>query len=233
MKLGAMFARPKPSPSGRLCLLAAIVPFALSGARAEAQELCVTCEQPFTVYRCAFDDHSPIRVTAPGAPLACAKQLAQRRGHSRCSIRRNSSGPCEGELVVIIPPADTPLAPPPDVATIGDPGMPSGGNSAVPGAVPGLAPAPAPSEPLAPVGNSGDAADGEALEPEQPSGPPKTVEELAKQTAKSSEKGLKDAGEAVAGAAKKTGETIGEAGSAIGKAAKSTWKCLSTLFSDC
>lgn len=209
----------------------------------------MTCEEPFAVYRCAFDDHSPIRVTAPGAPLACAKQLAHRGHHARCSIRRNSSGPCEGELVVVTPPADTPLAPPPGVAAYGNAGVPSDAVLADPPAVPGsvsggvsgaasvATPGATPGEQLAPTAAPDGAAQGEVQGetpgPEEPVGPPKTVEELAKRTAKSSKEGLEDAGDAVVGAAKKTGETIGEAGSAVGNAAKSTWRCLSTLFSDC
>ncbi len=75
-------------------------------------------------------------------------------------------------------------------------------------------------------------------------GNPKTVEELAKQTAKASQEGLKKAGEGVADVAKKagdgvadvakkTGETMEKTGNAIGSAAKKTWRCLSSFFGDC
>lgn len=227
--------------NGLWCLIAAVALITASTASSQAQELCVTCEEPFAVYRCAFDDHSPIRVTAPGAPLVCAKQLAHRGHHARCSIRRNSSGPCEGELAVVTPSADTPLVPPPGVAADGNSGVPNDAALADPRAVPGnvpgaaqvAAPGAGPGEPVAPVAAPDGTAQGEPPEPEEPAGPPKTVEELAKRTAKSSKEGLEDAGDAVVGAAKKTGETIGDAGDAVGNAAKSTWRCLSTLFSDC
>jgi hypothetical protein len=55
---------------------------------------------------------------------------------------------------------------------------------------------------------------------------PQTVEELAKQTVEASGKGLKQAGEAVGDTAKSTGE-------AVGNALSKTWKCMSSLFSDC
>jgi len=56
--------------------------------------------------------------------------------------------------------------------------------------------------------------------------PPQTVEELAKQTVEASGKGLKKAGEAVSDGAKSTGE-------AVGNAVSKTWKCMTSLFSDC
>lgn len=62
---------------------------------------------------------------------------------------------------------------------------------------------------------------------------PRTVEELAEETVRSSKQGLEDAGNAVKGTAKKAGESVGEAGSAVGKAAKKTWDCMISLFSDC
>lgn len=206
----------------RLWRLAPVAALFLAGSGASgAQELCVTCEEPFAVYRCQIDEHAPFLATSPGAPLLCAKQLAQRGGHARCSIRRDSSGPCEGELVVVAPTADEPSA-----------GMPPGlAEGHVRGGLNEGQPVD-PEEPVAPVAVPETAAPGGPDEP-QPEGPPKTVEELAKRTARSSKEGLKTASDAVVGAAKKTGEKLEEAGTAIGKAAKSTWRCLSSLFSDC
>lgn len=198
-------------------ILAFILASMGSSASSMARDLCVTCQEPFAVYRCAFPENSPLHVTAPGASLVCAKELAQRGGHARCGIQRNSFGSCEGELVYITPPADDrlPQTPPPGIAdTVNPDGLPL---------PPDAIEVNTDAEPLEPV---------EDLEPE-PKGPPKTVEELAKRTAKSTKQGLQDAGDAVAGATRKTGEKIGEAGSAIGGAAKSTWRCLSTLFTDC
>jgi hypothetical protein len=63
--------------------------------------------------------------------------------------------------------------------------------------------------------------------------PPRTVEEMAKNTVRSSKEGLEKAGETVVGGAKTAGEKIGSAGSAVGSAAKKTWDCLVSLFNDC
>jgi hypothetical protein len=52
------------------------------------------------------------------------------------------------------------------------------------------------------------------------------VEELAKQTVEASGKGLTKAGEAVGDTAESTGE-------AVGNAVSKTWKCMTSLFSDC
>lgn len=68
---------------------------------------------------------------------------------------------------------------------------------------------------------------------EQPAKVPRTVEELAGQTVKTSKEGLKQAGEAIGGTAKKAGEQIGNAGSAIGNAATKTWNCITSLFNAC
>ncbi len=62
---------------------------------------------------------------------------------------------------------------------------------------------------------------------------PKTVEEFAKDTVKSSQESLKKAGEAVTGTAEKAGEKIGSAGESVGKAAKGTWHCITSWFTDC
>jgi hypothetical protein len=77
------------------------------------------------------------------------------------------------------------------------------------------------------------AEDAEHPPAEQPAKVPRTVEELAGQTVKSSKEGLKQAGEAIGGTAKKAGEQIGNAGSAIGNAATKTWNCITSLFSAC
>ena len=197
-------------------MLAFALAFLGSPGSSVARDLCVTCQEPFAVYRCTFDENSPFHVTAPGASLVCAKELAKRGGHARCGVQRNSFGSCEGELVYVTPPAEDrlPPAPRPGMEPLDPEGLP------VP---PDAMDASADVDDLAPVAEP-------APEPE---GPPKTVEELAKRTARSTKQGLQDAGEAVAGATRKTGEKIGEAGSAIGGAAKSTWRCLSSLFTDC
>jgi hypothetical protein len=86
--------------------------------------------------------------------------------------------------------------------------------------------APAPAEALPPPPEK-------QAEPTQPAPVPRTVEELAGQTVKSSKESLEKAGEAIGGTAKKAGEQIGNAGSAIGNAASQTWTCITSLFSSC
>ncbi len=71
--------------------------------------------------------------------------------------------------------------------------------------------------------NAGQAPPAEAPTPAQT---PQTVEQLAKKTAEASGEGLKKAGEAVSDTAKSTGH-------AIGNAVSKTWKCMTSLFSDC
>jgi hypothetical protein len=82
---------------------------------------------------------------------------------------------------------------------------------------------PGPAEPESPA-----LADGEPPPADEApaDAPPQTVEELAKQTVEASGKGLKKAGEAVSDGAKSTGE-------AVGNAVSKTWKCMTSLFSDC
>lgn len=133
--------------------------------------------------------------------------------------------------MVVTPSADTqmPVAPPANIVAP---------RTGPPAAGPGQDdPKLAPIKPIEPAVAPADASqEGQPKQEEaeaEPKGPPKTVEELAKRTAKSSKKGLEDAGDAVVGVAKKTGEKLGEAGDAIGGAAKSTWRCLTSLFSDC
>lgn len=58
---------------------------------------------------------------------------------------------------------------------------------------------------------------------------PRTVEELAKQTAQSTGIELDKAGAAVKGTAKAAGDGIG----VVGDAAKKSWRCLASFFSDC
>ncbi len=60
---------------------------------------------------------------------------------------------------------------------------------------------------------------------------PRTMEELAKQTAQAT--GIEKAGSAVKGTAKAAGDGIGAAGGAVGDAAKKSWRCLASFFSDC
>ncbi len=188
---------------------------------AQAQQACVRCDNPFAIYNCKVEGPD-VPVNAP-IHLLCMTELAKRYGHSTCAVSRGERTQCAGELVTVTPSPDTPLpqAPPPNLAV-------------------------SPKDQIeATVGDeteTGDLAEPSEKPPED--GSPETVEELAKQTAKASQEGLKKAGEGVADAAKKagegvadvakkTGETMQKTGDAIGGAAKKTWRCLTSFFGDC
>ena len=188
---------------------------------AHAQQACVRCDNPFAIYNCQVEGPD-IPVNA-SIQLLCMTELAKRYGHATCAVSRGESNECAGQLVTVTPSPDTPIpeAPPPALAE-----TPDDLQEATPGDE-------TETEELA-----------EPAEKPPEEGSPKTVEELAKQTAKASQEGLKKAGEGVADAAKKagegvadvakkTGETMEETGTAIGEAAKKTWQCLSSFFGDC
>lgn len=163
-----------------LLSLAAAVPVA-------AQEICVTCAGPDAIYRCTIEKSE--KITARLGNLAdkpmqtvCMKELARLGGHERCAVRREAvNAPCPGiekQLSLSSLLDNLPGQKPASDTTV--PGSAGGEGSAA--SVPPV-PAPAPTE---------------------TKGPPRTVEELAKQTgAKSKEQLAK------------------------------TWKCLTSLFSNC
>jgi len=74
-------------------------------------------------------------------------------------------------------------------------------------------------------------------QPKKGNEPPGTVAELAERTASSSKEELNKATGAVGDAAKSATDAVGTAvkktGGAVSDAAKKSWRCLSSLFSDC
>lgn len=227
-----------------------------------ANSYCVTCSNPDLTYNCEI-------AAGPNAPrgtagqLYCITELAKRGGHETCKVRRNANDVCDGIDQVLAPGLAAnglPFAEHPQESEPLPPGTVSERDQEIIGPAmkpalrdsdPSLAKPPATAGPPSnlPSGSRQQAADpappppGDAEAP-KPQGPPKTVEELANRTYRSSQKNLesagetvgssaKSAGEAVSNVAKKTGEQIGKAGSAVGNAAKKTWNCLSSLFADC
>jgi hypothetical protein len=177
---------------------------------AGALEYCVTCEGPPAMYRCVIAGTPDGPGKNDSGSLMCISEMAARGGHEKCAVSRGAPFPCPGLTASIKQPA----------------GMPASPSAA---ARPSQEPArvEAPVSPV-PVGPDDPAADTPA-----PAKIPRTVEELAKQTVRSSKAGIDKAGEAIGGTAKKAGEQIGSAGSAIGNAASDTWTCISTFFSNC
>ena len=174
-------------------------------AQAQQQEICVTCQGPDVTYRCKIVGAPPTGMTDPRAHLLCITELAKAGVHRSCSVRKDASGPCPGiERSVFLP---NEPAPP----------VPAGAKAQTQGEGP------------APTGQSGPQPGAEAAK----SKPPQTVEELAKETARSSKEGIKQAGESIKKLPETAGDKIKKAGSAVGNAATKTWNCVTSLFSAC
>lgn len=101
----------------------AVAGLMLGAAPAGAEEICIVCEEPRTIYRCAAQDG----VTRAGdvrLGLACITEIARSGGHSSCSVSRRQPGTCQGALRSVavggLPPAV--LGPPPKEAAA--PAMP-------------------------------------------------------------------------------------------------------------
>lgn len=182
-------------------------------APAAALEYCVTCEGPPAMYRCVIAGTPEGPGNAPSSSLFCISEMAARGHHERCAVSRGAPFPCPGLTAEVDEPAGGKMAEPPPEHTPDAPPHDTADGPREPHAAtketttPAAAPAPAPV--------------------------PRTMEELATETVKSSKEGIKKAGEAIGGTAKKAGEQIGNAGSAIGGAASKTWSCLSSFFTDC
>jgi hypothetical protein len=63
--------------------------------------------------------------------------------------------------------------------------------------------------------------------------PPKTVQEMMENGAKSAGDGFSETQKSAGKAAKSTTTALEKAGLAVGSAAKTSWKCLSSFFSNC
>ena len=185
----------------RISLAIALLALTICGLAlgAAAEEYCVTCTEPDAKYRCVIAQPTPDAHDEHG-PLRCISEIAQSGGHASCSVGAATSGPCPSNLHTVTLPAVAPPPPQPVPAPVYTPMVP---------AAESVAPPKAEAEPAPP-----------------PEGPPKTVEEFAKKTAKASGDGLKKAGEAVTDSAQ-------SAGNAVGNAAKKTWDCLSSFFGKC
>jgi hypothetical protein len=160
---------------------------------AAALEYCVTCEDPPAMYRCVVDGTADGPGKDPTASLHCISEMAKLGKHRTCSVSRGAPFPCPGLTTIVQQPKS----------------LPSTGE-----AEPPATPMDGPAAQSAPEPHSSPA--------DKSAKVPRTVEELADQTVKSSKDGLE-----------KAGEQIGNAGSAIGTAASKTWNCLTSLFTSC
>lgn len=196
-------------PRLRLILAGACLPAGLSGL-AGAAEYCVTCEGPPALYRCVIDGQPEGAGKDPRASLYCISEMARQGNHERCAVSRGAPFPCPG-LTALVEPQPQGARPPPEHA----------------------APYPDPQSPDTLPEVEVETETTAAKAPEEPTKVPRTVEELAGQTVRSSKEGLEKAGQAIGGTAKKAGESLGKAGSAIGQAASNTWSCITSLFTAC
>lgn len=182
---------------------------------ASAAEYCVTCEGPPGLYRCVIDGTPEGPGKDPATSVHCISQIAKQGKHERCAVSRAAPYPCPG-LTALVPP-------------------PSKGVSSP--AVDHAAPYPEPQAPRVALPADGEHEADAAVAAQEPSPSPskvpRTVEELAGQTVRSSKEGLEKAGRAIGGTAQKAGEVVGQTGSAIGNAASNTWSCLTSFFTAC
>lgn len=80
---------------------------------ASAAEYCVSCTGPAAEYRCEIEGTPEGTGKDPRSQLLCITTLANTGGHESCSVNRNPTGPCPGELKVVAAPAgDQPPLPP-------------------------------------------------------------------------------------------------------------------------
>lgn len=186
--------------------------FALADSAA-GLEYCVTCEGPPAMYRCVVDDTADGPGKDPTASLHCITEMARHGKHATCAVSRGAPFPCPGLTTVVQQPKNSP-----PLGAVTHPAE----SQTIDSQTPGETPAPDAIADTEPPPHA-----------KEPAKVPRTVEELAGQTVKSSKEGLQKAGEAIGGTAKKAGEQIGNAGSAIGNAASKTWSCITSLFSSC
>jgi hypothetical protein len=199
---------------------------AISGVAAtavSANGYCVACSGPDATYRCTVRGMPEGMPADPVSQIACVKQLATAGGHERCSIEKFSQENCNGpEKVVAGSTVTLPAA--------GDPPW-TAPKTAEPPTTTDAGKAPVAKDQAKAIAQPPDAATKTTEAAGEP--PPRTVEELTKNSVAATQENLGKAGEAVSDTAKKTGQQIENAGSAIGNAAKKSWTCLASLFSDC
>lgn len=183
--------------------IAATFAAALASGSAVAQGVCVECKGPDQTYRCTIKDADKVqnvRGAGRATEYVCMTELARAGSHQSCRVTTSYSGPCIGVAQEI------------DLAKLTPPAAPAAGQTAPEGQgqgqgqAQGQAPGPQP----APVAQPAK------------SGPPKTLEELARNMVSKSK-------EQISAAA----ETMRKAGGAVEGTLKKTWDCVASLFSRC
>ncbi len=183
--------------SPKATAIAASVTAALAAGSASAQGVCVECKDPDQIYRCTIKDGDKVqnfRGAGRATEYVCMTELARSGSHQSCRVTTSYAGPCIGVAQEI------------DLAKLS----------------PTVAP---PTGQAAPDGQAqvqGQPSD--ARQPPQPAtnGPPKTLEELARNTVSKSKEQISAAD-----------ETMRKAGGAVEGTLKKTWNCVASLFSRC
>ncbi|MFN0217515.1 MAG: hypothetical protein ACKVP4_01745 [Hyphomicrobium sp.] len=170
-----------------------------------AADVCVTCTGPDASYACAIDgDQLPSEDSR--LKLLCITELAKAGGHQSCTVSRAVTAPCPGEVKKVKAQGlDQQVLP-----------------IAPPQEVKRPEPAPAPTATKDTVTTIPKTTEG-----------PATVEKAVKDSADSAGDALEKTGEGAKGLAEQAGGAVQKAGKAVGDAATSTWRCLSTFFSEC
>jgi hypothetical protein len=190
----------------------------LASVPTQATELCVKCTGPAASYACIVGGSGNATLDTV-AKFYCITALAKAGSHASCSIDRAINPPCPGERKEL--PIPTFL----DGAEGGDRPQEAGAARPSP-TVMGTREANAPpSEPR----TGTDAPQPDQAGPRPNDQPPKTVQEMVEKSAKSAGASLSQTQKAATSAS----TALEKAGSAVGGAAKSSWKCLSSFFSNC
>jgi hypothetical protein len=77
--------------------LFALALFALTASPALAAEVCVSCEEPTALYRCAVEQPSDkYKLGGTLEEEICTKVLAKKSPHAKCQVAIPEGGKCEG-----------------------------------------------------------------------------------------------------------------------------------------
>ncbi len=186
--------------AGFVATLAATLAAGTFGAgRAAAQGVCVECNGPDQTYRCTIKDGDKIqniRGAGRATEYLCMTELARSGSHQSCRVSTTYSGPCIGTAREI------------DLAKLNLPAEPAPGQAAPDEQAKGQGQGQPPQAQLAPQPDN--------------AGPPKTLEELARNTVSKSKEQMAAAD-----------ETMRKAGGAVEGTLKKTWNCVASLFSRC
>ncbi len=190
---------------------------------ADATELCVKCTGPDASYACIVGGSGNATLDTV-AKFYCITTLAKSGSHASCAIDRAITPPCPGERKELPIPAF----------------LDGGGSGHQPEDIPraeqnksaiGTQEANAPPAELG--SNRGPEPHNQAAAASTSDQPPKTVQEMVEKSAQSAGDGLSVTQKSAGNAAKSATTALEKAGSAVGGAAKSSWKCLSSFFSNC